>query len=129
MILETDVVRRAGLATEAAAPPIGDNERDNSVLFSLYPVIDHRSSVELELELRVRPGSGEGSIVIHAGCRIDLTENEIRIAGFDPRTSVTDLLRTSVTLFIGTYALEKNRTDDRKRTICYLGPDGPFYDQ
>ena len=30
---------------------------------------------------------------------------------------------------IGTYALERNRTDDRKRAICYLGPDGPFYDQ
>jgi hypothetical protein len=80
MILDTDRVRRAGLATETGAPPIGDNERDNAVLFSLYPVIDHRSSVELELELRIRPGSGDGSILVHAGCRIDLTENEIRVA-------------------------------------------------
>ncbi|RKX32634.1 MAG: hypothetical protein DRP71_11795 [Verrucomicrobia bacterium] len=79
MILDTDIVRRAGLATEGAAPPIGDNERDNAVLFSLYPVIDHRSSVELELELRIRPGSGDGSIVIYAGFRVDLTGNKIRI--------------------------------------------------
>ena len=39
---------------------------------------------------------------------------------YDPRTSVTDLLKTSVTLLIGKYAMEEDRTDDRKRTICTI---------
>ena len=41
-------------------------------------------------------------------------------SGYDPRTSVTDLLRTSVTRQVGIYAMEEHRADHRKRTFCNL---------
>ncbi len=40
--------------------------------------------------------------------------------GYDPKTSVT--------LQSGDYAMEEERTDGRKRTICRIGPDRAFYD-
>jgi transposase len=45
---------------------------------------------------------------------------------YDPRTSVTGLLRTSVTLLHGTYAMESNRTDDRKQRFVILAQTGRF---
>ena len=37
--------------------------------------------------------------------------------------------KTSVTVQSGDYAMEEERTDGRKRTICHTGRDGPFHDQ
>src|SRR5690554_321433 len=42
---------------------------------------------------------------------------------YDPRTSVTLYLRTSVTHFDRHDAVENDRTDGRKREICRVGPD------
>ena len=48
---------------------------------------------------------------------------------YDTRTSVTDLLRTSVTIQTGLHAVERSGTDGREREICRIGPDRAFYDK
>ena len=50
------------------------------------------------------------------------------VSGYDPKTSVTSTTRTSVTLYNGDYAMERNRTDDRKRTFCNPRPDRALHE-
>ena len=55
-----------------------------NVQFSLYPVFDHRSKVELEFELRVASATGKGGALLNAGVAVHVSPDRVWL---DERTS------------------------------------------
>jgi len=48
-----------------------------NVQFSLYPVFDHRSKVELEFELRVASATGKGGALLNAGVAVHISPDRV----------------------------------------------------
>ena len=64
-----------------------DEGQGNNVTFSLYPVFDHRSRVELEAELRLVSSAGKGGALLTAGLAVYLDRDGVRLA---PRRTAED---------------------------------------
>ena len=56
-----------------------DAGQGNDVTFSLYPVFDHRSRVEVEAELRVVSSTGSGGALLTAGLPVYLDRDGVRL--------------------------------------------------
>lgn len=59
----------------------------NDVTFSIYPVFDHRSRVEVEAELRLASSSGKGGVLITAGLPVFIDRDGVRLG---PRRKTED---------------------------------------